>query len=82
MQKAKKKWVNQQPANEDELEIKSLRIDPAPGTHTVKYTSPIDDIAITHTAHNRAGFAAGAVMAAHFLQNKKGIYRMKDVLSL
>jgi 4-hydroxy-tetrahydrodipicolinate reductase len=76
----KKQWVNQVSLSVDDLPIISERIDPAPGTHTVKYSSPIDDIEITHTAHNRKGFASGAVLAAEFLQNKKGIFSMKDVL--
>jgi 4-hydroxy-tetrahydrodipicolinate reductase len=78
----KKKWVNEVSNNQEELQIISERIDPAPGTHTITYSSPIDDIEITHTAHNRTGFATGAVLAAEFLQNKKGIYSMKDVLGL
>ncbi len=64
------------------IPILSQRIDPAPGTHTVTYSSEIDDIAITHTAHNRKGFALGAVVAAEFLQGKKGKYNMQDVLGL
>ena len=75
-----KKWVNTASAAEGELPIVSKRIDPAPGTHTVKYTSPIDDIEIIHTAHSRTGFAAGAVLAAEFVNDKKGIFTMKDVL--
>lgn len=78
----KKSWVNHDDARADELSIISHRIDPAPGTHTVEYHSEIDDITITHTAHSRKGFAAGAVQAAVFLQGKKGIYTMKDVLGL
>lgn len=78
--KSKKQWVNHISDNENELEIISERIDPAPGTHKVKYTSAIDDIEIIHTAHNRKGFAGGAVLAAEFLHDKKGIYAMKDVL--
>jgi 4-hydroxy-tetrahydrodipicolinate reductase len=78
----KKQWVNQLAAKKDELEIVSKRIDPAPGTHIIKYTSDIDDIEIVHTAHNRVGFAGGAVKAAEFLQGKRGIYNMKDVLGL
>lgn len=76
----KRKWVNTSTQNEDELSIISHRIDPAPGTHVVKYSSSVDDIEIKHTAHNRKGFAAGAVLAAEFLQNKKGIFSMKQVL--
>ena len=78
----KKQWVNHISDNEQDLEINSERIDPAPGTHKVKYFSPIDDIEIIHTAHNRKGFAGGAVLAAEFITGKKGIYSMKDVLGL
>lgn len=77
----KKKWVSGVGRNESELSIVSKRIDPAAGTHIVKYSSPIDDIEIIHTAHNRVGFAAGAVIAAEFLKGKKGIFAMKDVLN-
>jgi len=78
----KKLWVNHRSNEEEELEIISERIDPAPGIHKIKYTSPIDDIEIIHTAHNRMGFAGGAVKAAEFLKGKKGIFTMKDVLGL
>ncbi len=78
----KKQWVNDISENPEDLEIISQRIDPAPGTHHVKYSSVIDDIEIIHTAHSRKGFAAGAVLAAEFLVNKKGVYSMKDVLGL
>ncbi|MBS1654870.1 MAG: 4-hydroxy-tetrahydrodipicolinate reductase [Bacteroidetes bacterium] len=78
----KKSWVNHISDNPDELEILSERIDPAPGTHKIKYSSPIDDIEIIHTAHSRKGFALGAVLAAEFLKDKKGIFGMKDVLCL
>ena len=63
----KKQWVNDAGNTTDDLSIISKRIDPAPGTHTIKYTSSVDDIEITHTAHNRIGFAGGAVLAAEFL---------------
>lgn len=78
----KQKWINDIEHKSDEISIRSERIDPAPGTHTVSYSSEIDTIEITHTAHTRIGFAAGAVMAAEFATNKKGIYTMKDVLGL
>lgn len=73
-------WVNKQSEDAGVLPILSERMDPAPGTHLVKYHSSIDDIEIIHTAHNREGFAGGAVLAAEFIQNKKGIFSMKDVL--
>ena len=76
----KKEWVNQHNATPEELSIISERIDPAPGTHKVKYSSSIDDIEIIHTAHNRQGFATGAVIAAEFIKGKKGVFSMKDVL--
>jgi 4-hydroxy-tetrahydrodipicolinate reductase len=62
-----KTWVNKPAESGDQLSILSERIDPAPGTHLVKYHSAIDDIEIIHTAHSREGFAAGAVLAAEFL---------------
>jgi 4-hydroxy-tetrahydrodipicolinate reductase len=76
----KKHWVNHSSLSPEELSIISERIDPAPGTHKVKYSSPVDDIEIVHTAHNRQGFAAGAILAAEFIKDKKGIYSMKEVL--
>jgi 4-hydroxy-tetrahydrodipicolinate reductase len=78
----KKDWVNHITTNTDELQIISERIDPAPGTHIVKYSSAIDYIEINHTALSRKGFASGAVMAAEFLYPKKGIYSMNDVLGI
>ena len=78
----KEKWVNHKTDNPAELEIISERIDPAPGTHKIRYTSAVDDIEIIHTAHNRTGFAGGAVLAAEFAVGKKGIFNMKQVLGL
>ena len=79
---SKKKWVNVPSTQIDELSIISERIDPAPGTHKIRYASAVDDIEIIHTAHNRTGFAGGAVLAAEFAARKKGIFGMKDVLGL
>lgn len=76
----KKKWVTQPAEKTDELSIISERVDPAPGTHIVKYSSGVDDIEITHTAHSRKGFALGAVLAAEYIRDKKGIFSMADVL--
>lgn len=66
--------------NPSELNIIAKREDGVPGTHTVKYSSSIDDIEITHTAHNRHGFASGAVAAAAYIIGKAGVYGMSDVL--
>lgn len=74
-------WSIENP-NENELFIDVKRIDSVPGTHSISYTSEVDTIEITHTAHNRDGFALGAVIASEWLINKKGIYTMKDVLGL
>ncbi len=78
----KKQWVNHESRQPEDLVILSERVDPAPGTHVITYTSPIDDIEIRHTAHNRKGFATGAVLAAEFLKGKKGVYGMSDVLGI
>ncbi|HTN45002.1 MAG TPA: 4-hydroxy-tetrahydrodipicolinate reductase [Flavipsychrobacter sp.] len=67
---------------QDLLPIKAYREEQVPGTHHVRYTSPIDEIEIIHTAHSREGFAKGAVLAAEFLAGKRGIYTMKDVLGI
>ncbi|RZL13729.1 MAG: 4-hydroxy-tetrahydrodipicolinate reductase [Pedobacter sp.] len=65
----------------EQLLIESHRIENVPGTHTVVYSSEVDDIEIKHTAHNRAGFALGAVVAAEWLQNKQGFYNIADVFN-
>jgi 4-hydroxy-tetrahydrodipicolinate reductase len=78
----KNKWVNHATQAKEELPIISKRIDPAAGTHEVKYSSDIDDIQIIHTAHNRKGFALGAVLAAEYISKRKGIFQMKDVLGI
>lgn len=78
----KKTWVKGDNAHATEMAIHSFREDPAPGTHTVKYTSAIDDIEIKHTAHSRDGFALGALLVAEWIQDKKGILHMADFLKL
>ena len=64
------------------LHINSKRIDSVPGTHEVTYSSSVDTIEIKHTAHNREGFALGAVIAAEWIAGKKGVFTMKDVLNI
>lgn len=78
----KTKWVHGEDGSADELPILSKRVDPAPGTHIVRYTSTVDDIEIIHTAHTRTGFAAGAVLGAEFISARKGVFQMKDVLGI
>lgn len=64
------------------IPIEAKRIENVPGTHIVQYTSEVDTIEISHTAHSRKGFALGAVIAAEWIADKKGVFSMKDVLEL
>lgn len=75
-------WALDEAKNSHELVIKAERIPNVPGTHTVTYQSVVDSIEIKHEAHNREGFALGAVIAAEWILGKKGVYSMKDVLNL
>ncbi len=77
---SKKSWVNKEATSNDELTIRSFRINQVPGTHSVAYQSLIDDIEIKHTAHTREGFALGAVMVAEWIRDKKGVLNMDDFL--
>lgn len=74
-------WALDKAQTLDELIITAKRIPDVPGTHTVAYKSNIDTIEIKHEAHNREGFALGAVVAAEWIIGKKGIFSMKDVLN-
>ena len=76
-----KNWTLNNPES-SEIKIDAKRIENVPGTHSIFYDSSVDQIEIKHTAHNREGFALGAVIAAEWIQNKKGVFTMKDVLSL
>ena len=79
---SKKEWeLDGKPTNEI-IPITAVRTPEVPGTHTITYNSEIDTIDIKHTAHNRQGFALGAVIAAEWLVGKEGIYSMKDVLNI
>lgn len=77
---SKKAWALGKGANPTELIINSFRVDPAPGTHIVKYQSAVDDIEIKHIAHSREGFALGAVLVAEWLAGKRGVFSMDDFL--
>lgn len=76
-----KKWVNAETDAPEALPLISKRLDEVAGTHSVKYTSEVDYIEIVHVAHNRKGFALGAVLAAEWLKDKKGIFGMNDLLN-
>ncbi|MFD2873436.1 4-hydroxy-tetrahydrodipicolinate reductase [Mucilaginibacter ximonensis] len=84
----KKQWVNiltdgtnpvDNNATAEDVLIESHRIDSVPGTHTVIYDSEVDTIEIKHTAHNRNGFALGAVLAAEWIKDKQGFYSVADM---
>lgn len=81
----KKQWIGRDPENKStpgalDLEIVSVREGEVPGTHTITYKGPVDEISITHQAFNRTGFASGALKAAEWLVGKKGVYTMSDML--
>ncbi len=78
----KNAWVNDKTPSENEMNIKSERRGEVPGIHTIKYESDVDYIEITHSAKSRQGFAFGAVLAAEYCQNHKGILSMKDLLNI
>lgn len=82
----KQEWINELVGEEaevitkpEQLLIESHRIEEVPGTHTVIYSSEVDEIEFKHTAHSRAGFALGAVLAAEWLNGKTGFYSVTDM---
>lgn len=79
---SKDNWSLNVTNNKNEIPIVSKRIPDVPGTHAIKYESAEDTIEIKHTAHNRNGFALGAIIAAEWLVDKTGVFTMKDVLDL
>jgi len=78
---AKKTWQLNEESREDSIGISALRQPNVPGTHTVSFSSAIDTIQLSHTAHSRMGFAQGAVRAGEWLLGKKGVFSMEDLLS-
>lgn len=64
------------------IPITAIREGEVPGTHLVRWQSPVDEISIEHKAHSRAGFAVGAVLAAQWLVDKQGVFGMGDVLGV
>lgn len=79
---AKKSWTLEQPKSDDEMHIEAIREGEVPGIHRIKYESDIDYIKIEHSAKSRQGFALGAVLAAEYSADKKGLVSMKDLLNL
>ncbi|MBL7776386.1 MAG: 4-hydroxy-tetrahydrodipicolinate reductase, partial [Saprospiraceae bacterium] len=79
----KNHWSLQpQPAGPDGIPVTAIRENEVPGTHAIRWQSGIDEITLEHRAFSRQGFAAGALLAARWLQGKTGAFRMADVLGL
>lgn len=64
----------------EELHVASVRGGAVPGVHSVLLDSIADTIEITHSARNRSGFALGAVLAAEWIQEKKGFFEVEDFI--
>ena len=62
------------------IDVASTRAGTIPGTHTVGFDGPSDTIELTHAARDRRGFAGGALVAARWLQGRRGWFTMADVL--
>ena len=77
----KTKWTMDAPAVE-EIPVKAVRENNVPGIHTITWDSNVDYITIKHSAKSRQGFALGAVLAAEFCKDKKGVFTMNDLLNL
>jgi 4-hydroxy-tetrahydrodipicolinate reductase len=75
-------WSKGEKKEDKSIPIFSIRENPAPGKHEIIYTSAIDEIKISHEAFNRDGFALGAIYAANWLKDKKGVYHFPDVMAL
>ena len=78
----KNKWVNDKAPSKNEINIKSERVGQVPGIHTIRYDSEVDYVEITHSAKSRKGFAFGAVLAAEYCLENRGILTMKDLLKI
>jgi len=77
---SKTHWVNTLASDPSALSILSVREEDVKGTHIIRYQSEVDEISIRHEAYSREGFALGAIRAALWLGDKKGVFTMKDLL--
>jgi len=75
-------WSVDDTKGDSTLPIAVKRTGEVPGTHSIEYKSSVDSISIQHEAHSRQGFALGAVIAAEWIQDKKGVFTMNDVLDI
>lgn len=75
-------WTMNNPAETDQIPIEAIRKDDVKGIHEVTYESDVDSIIFKHSAKSRIGFAKGALMAAKYIHNRKGVFTMNDLLGL
>jgi len=76
----KKSWTLGTTTVAEELEVSAIRRGIVPGTHTVTWEAPEEQITMTHTVKSRNVLAEGAVLAAEFICGKKGFFTMDDLL--
>lgn len=79
--KEKSGWINEKSTDHKKLGIVSERKPNVPGTHTVSYSSSLESIEITHTAHDRNVFAEGVVKVAEWIHSRKGVFTMSDFIN-
>jgi 4-hydroxy-tetrahydrodipicolinate reductase len=76
------RWTRDKKEGAHSFPIRSIRENPAPGKHEIRYISEVDEINISHEAYNRNGFASGALHAANWLRDKQGVFHFSEALSL
>jgi 4-hydroxy-tetrahydrodipicolinate reductase len=64
------------------IDVSSSRVGFVPGTHIVGFDGPAETITLTHAARDRSAFARGALLAAQWIQGKRGWFTMRDVLGI
>jgi 4-hydroxy-tetrahydrodipicolinate reductase len=78
----KNNWELDSESSSSIIKITAVRENEVPGTHIITWDSSVDRIEIMHEAKNRKGLALGALMAAEFVRDKKGVYSMADLINL
>jgi len=63
-----------------DIPTSSTRAGYIPGTHRVGFDSEADQVTLTHTARSRQGFASGALLAAKWIQGRKGVFEFGQVI--
>lgn len=77
-----KKWSLEEHEDPSEIHIKAIRAGEVKGKHTIRYESPVDSILLTHEAKSREAFASGALLAAYYIMERKGVFGMSDLLDI